>query len=243
MKVCADCGLAKTEDQFSRQAKSKDGRYPYCKACTSIRHKAAYAARGKRSWTNDKVCSWCGVLKPRTEYAKTPDGHVHSRCVACELDVQKREAAGTRRCSMCKKWKSFEAFHASKLNGRHVTCKECTNSYYWADPNRARERGLKKNYGITLEQYRQLLALQNYACPICLEKFEPDNYSYSVDHAHSGVHRGKIRAITHSECNRSVLRAHEDSRQLRAAADLIDHPLTDWMVPEPMINHYEKRPK
>ncbi len=106
-----------------------------------------------------------------------------------------------------------------------------------------RNRELKKNFGITLDQYKQLLALQNHHCPICAQKFEPDNYSYPVDHAHAGKHRGKIRAITHGECNRQVLGAHDDSTQLRAAADLIDHPLTEWLVPEHMINFYERKPK
>ena len=243
MKTCPDCGEAKPLDQFSRALKNKDGRYPYCKTCASVRHKAAYALRGKRSWMNDKTCTWCGVLKPRVEYQKDPDGRVHPRCKVCEADSAAREAAGTRRCTTCRQWKKNDAFYPSKLKLPHVTCIDCTKAYHASRTIPRRDKDLQKNYGITLDQYKQLLALQNYACPICLEKFEPNNYSYSVDHSHEGIHRGKIRAIVHSECNRHVLWAHEDSRQLRAAADLIDHPLTEWMVPEAMINFYEKRPK
>lgn len=241
MKVCADCGIAKPLDDFSGQVKSKDGKYPYCKVCTSIRQRAAYAARGKRSWMNDKVCTWCGVLKPRTAYVKDMNGRLHPRCTVCEDEARSYADKGMRRCGTCKQWKLTTGFHPSRAGKEHAACIECSKLYYAADPSRARNRSLKKNYGITLEQYKQLLTLQNHKCPICAEAFDPNTYSYSVDHAHGGPHRGRIRAIVHRDCNRHVLWAHEDSRQLRAAADLIDHPLTDWMVPEHMINAYEKK--
>lgn len=101
---------------------------------------------------------------------------------------------------------------------------------------RRRNYNLKKEYGITLEQYKELLAKQDHKCPICLGAFEPGNYSYPLDHAHGGKHKGRVRAIEHNDCNRFVMWMHEDSAQLRRAADLIDNPLTDWVVPNPTLN-------
>jgi hypothetical protein len=87
-----------------------------------------------------------------------------------------------------------------------------------------------KDYGITLEQYDELATKQGGNCPVCLEPLPPDRGGY-VDHVHSGEHKGKIRAILHGICNRFVVWEHVDSGALRRAADLIDNPLTDWMVP------------
>ena len=87
-----------------------------------------------------------------------------------------------------------------------------------------------KEYGITGEQYDELVAKQDSNCPVCLTVL-PTDRSGHVDHAHSGPFKGRIRAIVHSECNRAILRDHEDSAILRRAADLIDNPLTNWMVP------------
>lgn len=105
---------------------------------------------------------------------------------------------------------------------------------------RRRNAELQKEYGITLDQYKELLERQGYKCPVCKVTFEPGVYSYPVDHAHSGPMVGRIRGILHRDCNRFVVWNHEDSAQLRAAADLIDNPLTDWVVPNPTSNERRK---
>jgi len=243
MKTCPDCQLEKPEEEFSRQAKSKDGRYPYCKTCTSVRHKAAYAKRGKQSWTEDKTCTSCKKLLPRTAYRQDADGKVHHQCTACEADIAVHEAVGLKRCSICRKWLPLDLFNPSKASVPNTPCAACYRTQMNSYGLTRRSRELRKNFGITLDQYKQLLAIQGHKCPICSVPFEPGNYSYPVDHAHAGKHKGKIRAITHDECNRHVLWAHDDSTQLRAAADLVDNPLTEWLVPEAMINFYDRRPK
>jgi hypothetical protein len=233
LKRCAACGEAKPYDAFSRQTKSKDGRYPYCKACAKTRLRAAYQARGKASWVNDKTCSWCKVLKPKTEYRVLPSGKVHNRCKTCEAEIAAHEAHGERRCNICREWLPLDRFYASKLKFPHVACISCTRAQV-AQPeyrHRRRDTLLQKEFGITLDQYKELLERQNHKCPVCLVPFEPDNFSYHVDHAHSGPHKGKVRAIVHSECNRTILWMHEDGALLRRAADLIENPLTDWVVP------------
>lgn len=88
-----------------------------------------------------------------------------------------------------------------------------------------------KSYRVQLaEQYDSLVAKQGGNCPVCLKSLPPDRGGY-VDHVHEGKFKGRIRAILHRDCNRFVMWEHEDSGALRRAADLIDNPLTDWMVP------------
>lgn len=54
MKTCAKCKAEKPAEQFDRNAKSRDGRYSYCKACVKaaqaeryLKNKDAIAARNK----------------------------------------------------------------------------------------------------------------------------------------------------------------------------------------------------
>lgn len=232
MKTCPKCKETKPFEAFSRQTKSKDGRYPYCKECARVKVRAMYRARGKRSWMEDKTCSWCRVLKPRTEFRKTNDGKVVSRCLVCEAEIAAKEALNLRRCNLCREWLPFEAFHASKLRFPNIACRGCARTQMTQPAYRVRQRAylLMKEYGITLEQYDELVVKQGGNCPVCLEPL-PTDRSGHVDHAHSGPFKGRIRAIVHGHCNRTILHDHEDSAILRRAADLIDNPLTDWMVP------------
>ncbi len=238
VKICAACRETKPIDAFNRQASSKDGRYPYCKECSSARTKAAYRARGKKSWTGDKTCSWCRELKPRSAFRKDPAGKVAARCMACEADIAAHEVLNERRCNICREWLPLSRFYQSKLKFPNIACQECTRAQV-AQPTyktRRRERELRSEYGITLDQYKELLSRQGGKCPICMEGFEPGVFSYPVDHAHSGAMKGRIRAILHQNCNRFVMWMHEDSAPLRRAADLIDNPLTDWVVPSATFN-------
>ena len=67
------------------------------------------------------------------------------------------------------------------------------------NPNYYREINLKTNYGITLDDYNNLLEKQNYRCAIC-NKHNSDNNKKNlfVDHCHK---TGIIRGLLCSNCN------------------------------------------
>lgn len=238
MKKCPVCKTEKPLDAFYVQRKTKDGRHPYCKECSRAMAKASYKIRGKKSWVSDKICKWCQVLKPKTEFPKGPDGRIGYRCLACEAEIAAHETQGHRRCNICREWLDKTAFYPSQLRFPNIACVVCSRTQMTKPEYQLRRRNftLLKEYGITLEQYKELLEKQNYACPVCLESFERGNFSYPLDHSHGGKFAGRIRAILHQDCNRFVMWMHEDSAQLRRAADLIDNPLTDWIVPKPTLN-------
>ena len=112
-----------------------------------------------------------------------------------------------------------------------------------SDKLKRRDYSLRRYFGITLRQYDELREKQNHVCPICLTELDKNNYSYPVDHAHTGPHMGKVRAILHDKCNRFVMWRHEDAEQLRRAADLIETPLTDWLVPNEFVKGRKKKRK
>lgn len=239
MKTCPRCGGTKPLDAFSKQTKSKDGRYPYCKICASARHREAYKARGRDSWLNDKTCNRCNQLLPRTAFDPAPNGRLKAQCRTCALEEERYTAQHLKQCNICREWLPHSRFHPSKLKYPRVGCVECTRQQTKGYAGARRAYILKKEYGITVEQYDELVAKQGGKCPICSVPFEPGDRSNPVDHAHAGPHSGRIRAILHNDCNRFVMWMHEDSRQLRAAADLIDNPLTDWYVPG--VPHNQRR--
>lgn len=235
LKRCASCGESKPHEDFSRQAKSKDGRYPYCKTCAKARQRALYQIRDNKYRAAFKRCSWCLTDVSSDGFRRTPEGKRHSRCIACEQEIAANEAQGLRRCNVCRKWLAQDHFYASHLRKAHLTCIECTKAWHRNNRPNRRVFELAKTYGITAAQYDELVDKQDGKCPICLEPLPSDRGGH-VDHAHGGKFKGRIRAILHRDCNRFVMWMHEDSAQLRRAADLIDNPLTDWIVVEPTFN-------
>ena len=56
-------------------------------------------------------------------------------------------------------------------------------------------------FGITLDEYEQMLAAQDHCCAICLTDkavVRRSHYSWRVDHCHK---TGKIRALLCHNCN------------------------------------------
>jgi Recombination endonuclease VII len=62
-----------------------------------------------------------------------------------------------------------------------------------------RKTGLRKNYGMTIEQYDKLIIAQNYQCAICGDKQEDKRLC--VDHCHL---TGRIRGLLCSRCNQGI---------------------------------------
>lgn len=79
--------------------------------------------------------------------------------------------------------------------------------YRKKNPEKMKAIDLKKNYGITLEFYYELLTKQNHVCAICKRpEFALDHRTglpraLAVDHCHI---TGKIRGLLCTNCNRGL---------------------------------------
>jgi len=64
--------------------------------------------------------------------------------------------------------------------------------------NRRRNERFKRRYGITLDDYNEMLKKQSNKCKIC--KISPDNLKRKlcIDHCHE---TGKIRGLLCDKCN------------------------------------------
>jgi hypothetical protein len=102
-------------------------------------------------------------------------------------------------CSKCSEEKPISEYfrRSPKAGGGHEAfCKECKRKSY----NREyRWNKLKERYGITKEQYEQMLEAQNGGCAIC--KSPSKGGVLHVDHCHAS---GVVRGLLCPECNKAL---------------------------------------
>lgn len=100
-------------------------------------------------------------------------------------------------CAKCKLIKSIDKFYAHSLKQKSCWCIECFRRH-------SRMSDLKLKFGITPEQYNELLESQNYCCAICNEKENvihartKEVIKLAVDHCHKTK---KIRGLLCNRCN------------------------------------------
>jgi Autographiviridae endonuclease VII len=81
----------------------------------------------------------------------------------------------------------------------------------------AQERELAKKYGISEDQYQQILELQRGVCAIC-ERHQRYR-RLSVDHDHKTK---RVRGLLCNWCNRSIGRFFDSPIRLRKAAEYLE---------------------
>ena len=83
--------------------------------------------------------------------------------------------------------------------------------------NQAQEREIVKKYGITEDQYQQILELQRGVCAIC-ERHQRYR-RLSVDHDHKTK---RVRGLLCNWCNRALGRFVDSPARLRRAAEYLE---------------------
>jgi len=81
---------------------------------------------------------------------------------------------------------------------------------------------LKKNYGITIDDYRDMLDKQDHKCGICggegFTMKEEHKVKLVVDHDHQ---TGNVRGLLCHNCNRALGLFHDDPKALNKAIDWV----------------------
>lgn len=89
-----------------------------------------------------------------------------------------------------------------------------------ASPEHTRDLYLKRVYGISLEEYKAILAVQGHKCPVCLKPLQ--GLSNPVDHDHK---TGVVRGVTCMYCNHRVIGRNREWETIQRMADYLkDNP-------------------
>lgn len=149
-----------------------------------------------------------------------------------------------KQCKQCKKELDDTYFyhHASTKDKLMTICKEChglndkkrrekdplfkekAKGYmkkFRSNPDNKRKiisSAYKTKYGITLEEYEQILKEQNNCCYICNIEEGYNNKPLYVDHCHSS---GKIRRLLCQHCNTGLGMFKDNPELLIKAADYL----------------------
>lgn len=122
---------------------------------------------------------------------------------------------------------------------RNIPRKELTEDQKEKKRLIARERHLLKSYGITLDQYDELLQKQDYRCFICQKPETEFSKRLAVDHNHV---TGEIRGLLCNYCNHRVVGRHRDPDLIKRLYDYLCQG-TGWYVPKGVKNARRKRRK
>lgn len=125
-----------------------------------------------------------------------------------------------RVCSVCGEFHSWDNFSWKKSARykdkepklhqiKQPKCKQCayTETTSWRQsktPEQLKDMYLKCTYGITLQDYNELLISQDCTCAICSKELNIEIWgadSPVVDHCHT---QGHVRGILCNECNRGL---------------------------------------
>lgn len=155
-----------------------------------------------------KTCSVCKVAKPIEDFHKNrsmTDGHTY-QCGECRCRIHQEK---------------YEPHPSPPVDPPSAEeTKSYMAAYHKAHKKEARARALFYNYGITVEQYDDLLAAQDGKCAIC-HRTEGDakRERLFVDHDHR---TGKVRGLLCGKCNISLGGFNDDTDLLRKAIQFLE---------------------
>jgi hypothetical protein len=123
-----------------------------------------------------------------------------------------------KQCKVCGLNKPLTDYYKN-----HGKCKPCYLGILKTKRVPGSRKGfyLQKSYGITLEDYNQMLQEQDGRCAICLgdDPKSPERVKHwYVDHCHS---TGKVRGLLCNACNRALGNFGDDISNLQRAIEYL----------------------
>lgn len=199
---CTKCAELKSLNEFSKASGGKYGRKSWCKACDAHRHAIQYVPhpegrmgprRPPLPLDTIKTCTKCLAAKPLGDFSLS------------------RQAKGTRNAvyrSDCKQ-----------------CCSQSTKEWHKRNPGRVEANHRRRHlnaYGLTRQDYVDLLHKQGGGCAICgTNRGGTRNgkvLRMAVDHDHK---TGTYRGILCNRCNRAIGLLGDDPTLLRKAINYL----------------------
>lgn len=165
----------------------------------------------------EKPCCKCRETKPASGFGKltrTKDG-LQYRCLTCQRAARKPlEAAAAQR-----KWHRNHS-EAARAQSR---------AHYHANKDRHRNTALIRQYGLSLAEYRAMLAAQDAGCAICgRAKPTRKDEMFHVDHCHRTM---VVRGLLCQPCNTALGLFEDDPDRLQSALNYLTDPPSRRLLP------------
>ena len=183
----------KIGSKHAKRASAEKTRVNYidfkCKICEKTFYTSSTTIKGK---------NWQGCCSPE-----------------CRREQRFRNFPSAKKCITCKKiFDKSEFFRADRSTPQNQ-CRICRKSINKACPSRLKEIRVAHSYGMTREEYLDMLDSQNHSCAICGDYLPLKGGRKSgpaVDHCHK---TGYVRGILCPPCNRGI-------GQLRDSVDILE---------------------
>ena len=105
-----------------------------------------------------------------------------------------------------------------RMNNQERVRKTCLN-WYKKNKERVKDRRLRRDYDITIDDYNKMLEEQGGCCKICGAHEDNFKKSLNIDHCHD---TGYVRSLLCMDCNTGIGRFKEDVKILAKAIDYIN---------------------
>jgi hypothetical protein len=134
---------------------------------------------------------------------------VDGKCRVCGST----EFTTRNRCKPCNR-EIERARRAKNLEQSRAQERERLRCWRRANPEKKRAQKLRQEYGLSLEQFAELLRAQRNACAIC----QAPNAD-CIDHCHAS---GRVRGVLCRSCNAGIGQFRDDPKLLLDAADYVE---------------------
>ena len=172
-----------------------------------------------------KVCKTCGMEKSVLEFNLHHNVWTASKyrgqCKICQRSARNRPKEKAR-------GKIYREEHAEEIrrkkkeylsNPENIEkSRAYAREYHRKNPQRQRDRLFKK-YGITAQQYDEMLLSQNGGCAICGKEKNGKKMNFVIDHNHL---TGNVRALLCTQCNAGIGNFMDSPSLLRQAATYLE---------------------
>jgi Recombination endonuclease VII len=210
-RECVICGTPFTPLRSTGKTCSLDCQVQYRRKLNREKARRHYKPRPIRP---DTQCETCQAPIPAPKSGRMP--RWCASCLVSRQVARGRERVSVRRCYKCQ----VPVPEAARKPGPAV-CEGCRSERPRDRYAYERRRTLRK-YGLTQEQYDQLLATQGGRCPGC-GTGNPGAKGWCIDHCHRS---GQVRALLCMRCNTMLGLADEDPAVLRSLADWLERQTT-----------------
>ena len=186
-------------------------------ACKEAHHAELDSAKRLAARAN-RVCVQCGAaFTPATAKALC----CSKQCSIDHQNAKKQSAILAKRSERAPCVECGGPIPESRRNGVtycSIECKKREQDRRWRD--RAPHYMRQYLYGVTPEQFEQMLEQQGGTCAICAtDQWDSKGRGPSVDHDHA---TGKVRGLLCASCNNGLGRFRDDTALLRAAVKYLE---------------------